>query len=571
MTWKVPGQNYVRRYNYTYDRMNRLTEGVYSHLPVLNPHPGIINSTGEEMLATGESSPLSLIPVIDAPGDLIGPININAADQYTERIAYDKNSNITSLERYGMNNQRHYGLIDSLVITRDGNQLKTIEDYAEKDLTYTGASDFFDSSTYDTEYYYNANGALESDINRDIDLIQYDDLGNTRCIYYFGHNQIEYVYAADGTKLRTIHRPASSTALTDSIDYVGNLILKNGQPSMYLFDGGYATFDQNGAVDGWHYYIQDYLGNNRMVVNKNGTVEQVTHYYPYGGVIGDISTNESLQAYKFEGKELDRTFGLDNYDIHARQYFAMMPSWDRIDPLAEDTPQFSPYSYCMGDPVNLGDYNGKNAEITINGTSITINMAIVLYGPWATNEVRDRFQNLFNETWGKQKSITYNGQDYSIDWHVTITTKEKVTTKEWNKGNEDGYHNYLEIVNNDPYDTQRASHVTNNYYGQINKNKYWSESGWNEAGDFPHEFGHLLGLKDHYQYENASGDNPVPKVEPGWEGEMMSSPAGEGNVTNKTLLPILGPLINQYNSTLINRLYLFGLKYYIKHNHNTEQ
>ena len=299
MTWRVPDQNYERRYDYTYDGMNRLTEGAYSHLPVLNPHPGIISSIEEEILSTGESSPLSLIPVINTSGDLVGPISINAADQYTERLAYDKNSNITSLKRYGMNNQRHYGLIDSLVITRNGNQLKTIEDHAEKHLTYTGASDFYDGYTYNTEYYYDANGALESDINRDIDLIQYDALGNTRCIYYFGQNQIEYIYAADGTKLRTIHRPASSSALTDSIDYIGNLILKNGQPSMYIFDGGYASFGTNDAVNGWHYYIQDYMGNNRMVVNSNGTIEQVTHYYPYGGVIGDISTNENVQKYKF--------------------------------------------------------------------------------------------------------------------------------------------------------------------------------------------------------------------------------------------------------------------------------
>ncbi|MBO7637127.1 MAG: hypothetical protein J6S89_11190 [Paludibacteraceae bacterium] len=135
--------------------------------------------------------------------------------------------------------------------------------------------------------------------------------------------------------------------------------MKNGQPSMYLFDGGYASFNANGVVDGWHYYIQDYMGNNRMVVNKNGTVEQVTHYYPYGGVIGDISTNESVQKYKFEGKELDRTFGLDNYDIHARQYFAMAPMWDRLDPLAEKFYSISPYLYCGGDPINYGDYNGR--------------------------------------------------------------------------------------------------------------------------------------------------------------------------------------------------------------------
>ena len=114
------------------------------------------------------------------------------------------------------------------------------------------------------------------------------------------------------------------------------------------------------------------------------------NYYPYGGVIGDISTNENVQKYKLfhyipreqarsegprshqkeidnllarrrafrRGVELDRTFGLDNYDIHARQYFAMMPSWDRIDPLVEKYYGISPYAYCGGDPVNLGDYDG---------------------------------------------------------------------------------------------------------------------------------------------------------------------------------------------------------------------
>ena len=240
-----------------------------------------------------------------------------------------------------------------------------------------------DTCTYSNEYSYNANGALDHDLNRDIDMILYDDLGNTRQIFYFDHEQIEYIYSADGTKLRAIYRPAASSALTDSTDYVGSLILKNGQPSMYMFDGGFVTFNSNGAIGSsrMHYYIRDYMGNNRMVVNRSGTTEQITHYYPYGGVIGDISTNESLQKYKFEGPrshqkeidnllarrrafrrgvELDRTFGLDIYDIHARQYFAMMPSWDRIDPLAEKSPGIRPYAYCEGDPINFGDFNGKD-------------------------------------------------------------------------------------------------------------------------------------------------------------------------------------------------------------------
>ncbi len=160
--------------------------------------------------------------------------------------------------------------------------------------------------------------------------------------------------------------------------------VKNGKPSMYLFEGGYASFNANGAVNGWHYYIQDYMANHRLLVNKNGTKEPVTHYYPYGGVIGDISTNENVQKYKFEGKELDRTFGLDNYDIHARQYFAMMPSWDRIDQLAKKYYGISPYAYCGGDPVNFGDYDGMDKyALTVSGHIIGLekdnSQKVILY------------------------------------------------------------------------------------------------------------------------------------------------------------------------------------------------
>ena len=284
---------------------------------------------------------------------------------------------------------------------------------------------------------------MESDLNRDIDLIQYDDLGNARCIYYFEHDQIEYIYAADGTKLRTIHRPASSSALIDSIDYIGNLILKNGQPSMYLFDGGYATFNQSGAVNGWHYYIQDYMGNNRMVVNKNGTVEQITHYYPYGGVIGDISTNENVQKYKFEGKELDRTFGLDNYDIHARQYFAMMPSWDRIDPLAEKYYGISPYVYCEGNPVNFIDPTGCSTQVVM----IDSTRYMVVDG-----NLDDNDRNIYVVAWNNDGKLERTGQ--VIGQSATMWSFYNSDSNSWEQGSvidlsDDSANSFMEKIQND--------------------------------------------------------------------------------------------------------------------------
>ncbi|MBR5715521.1 MAG: hypothetical protein IKX59_02980, partial [Bacteroidales bacterium] len=271
---------------------------------------------------------------------------------------YDKNSNVSDVARYGMNNLRGYGVIDSLEITRSGNQLVAIEDHAEKNLTYTGASDFVDGTNIPQEYTYDGNGRLTMDTNRGIGSITYDQCNNPQAIAFSGTNGIDYVYAPDGTRLRTVHvlSGIGGSVTRDTTDYLGNLVMRDSHLGMYRFDGGYVSFS-NDTIDGWHLYISDYMGNNRLVV-RDSIIEQITHYYPYGGVIGDISTNENVQKYKFEGKELDRTFGLDNYDIHARQYFAMAPTWDRIDPMTEDNPQFSPYSYCMGDPVNLGDYNG---------------------------------------------------------------------------------------------------------------------------------------------------------------------------------------------------------------------
>lgn len=176
-----------------------------------------------------------------------------------------------------------------------------------------------------------------------------------------GGKKTGYIYASDGRKLRTTHRQGTRPLMTT--DYAGPFEFRDGVISRVNFSGGYFDYDPADAQWSCHYYVTDYQSSHRMVVNREAapgdSPEQVTHYYPYGGVIGDISTNETLQRNKFEGKELDRTFGLDNYDIHTRNYFAMLPTWDRPDSKAEDYYGISPYVYCGGNPVNLGDYDGR--------------------------------------------------------------------------------------------------------------------------------------------------------------------------------------------------------------------
>ena len=42
-----------------------------------------------------------------------------------------------------------------------------------------------------------------------------------------------------------------------------------------------------------------YLGNNRITVSlADGSIEEVNHYYPFGGLMGD-SRNATAQPYKY--------------------------------------------------------------------------------------------------------------------------------------------------------------------------------------------------------------------------------------------------------------------------------
>ena len=111
----------------------------------------------------------------------------------------------------------------------------------------------------------------------------------------------------------------------------------------------------------YHYYTQDHLGNNRVVVGENGIVKQVTNYYPFGGVFSTTAYNsgDDLQPYKYNGKELDRTHGLDWYDYGARNYDAFLPMFTSLDPLCEKYYHISPYVYCANNPMRFIDPDGR--------------------------------------------------------------------------------------------------------------------------------------------------------------------------------------------------------------------
>ncbi len=202
----------------------------------------------------------------------------------------------------------------------------------------------------DNEYAYDANGNLTQDLNKGIEDIQYNCLNLPRLVKFKDQSTITYTYAADGTKLRVEHKIGNSTTRTT---YCSNVIYEGGTAKCLLTEEGYVSLDDRE----YHYYLKDHQGNNRVLVNKNGGVEEINHYYPFGGI---FASEENVQPYKYNGKELDTKKGLNWYDYGARQYDAALGIFTTVDPSSEKYYPTSPYVYCGGDPINRIDPTGAD-------------------------------------------------------------------------------------------------------------------------------------------------------------------------------------------------------------------
>ena len=329
MTWKAGNESTIRGYKFTYDGLSRLMNATY--------------------------------------GETAG-INTNT-NRFSENVtAYDKNGNIKTLQRYGQTAASSYGLIDNLTFTLGGNQLSRVDDAAAASA-YNGGFEFKDGVKQANEYTYDSNGNLTKDLNKGISTITYNVLNLPNMVTFSDGSTIAYTYGADGTKLKTVHKTGSTTTTTD---YCGNVVYENGVQKLLLTEEGYVTLS-----DGkYHYYLKDHQGNNRVVINQSGTVEEANHYYPFGGV---FASSGNVQPYKYNGKEYDSKKGLNWYDYGARHYDAVLGRFTTNDRFAEKYYSMSPYQYGANSPVGNIDVNGDSIIIKPNANGI-IDQIKVLFG-----------------------------------------------------------------------------------------------------------------------------------------------------------------------------------------------
>ena len=203
---------------------------------------------------------------------------------------------------------------------------------------------------------------LTKDSNKNISNITYNVLNLPQQVTFSDGSTITYSYAADGTKLRTVH---VINGTTTQKDYCGNVVYENGVQKLLLTEEGYV--DLTASIPTYYYYLKDHQGNNRVVVNSSGTVSETSHYYPFGGV---FASSGNVQPYKYNGKELDIKKGLNWYDYGARHYEATLGRWFAVDPLAEEMSSWSPYAYCFNNPINYVDEDGEFPWAALVGSAI---------------------------------------------------------------------------------------------------------------------------------------------------------------------------------------------------------
>jgi RHS repeat-associated protein len=260
MLWRSTGDDQLRKYDFTYDAVNRLTGADFNQLTNNN----FSKAAGIDFSVSG--------------------------------LNYDANGNILNM------NQRGWKVggsqtIDSLLYTYISNSNRLLNVLDRKNDTATRLGDFRSSKAYMTalsnsktisaaDYNYDANGNMYMDNNKDIGNIHYNYLNLPDSITVTSKGNIKYVYDAAGNKLKKITTEGSK--VTTTLYLVGNYV--NDTLQFLSQEEGRIRYNVPDSSLAYDYFIKDHLGNVRMVL----TEQQQTNAYPVASLETTPLSNEKL-------------------------------------------------------------------------------------------------------------------------------------------------------------------------------------------------------------------------------------------------------------------------------------
>ncbi len=273
------------------------------------------------------------------------------ADNYTEKLTYDDIGRVQTLERYAGKGLK----IDDLVYTYIGAHLQEIHDVG------TPASIPVGSTTY--SYDFNGNMTFESSTQ-----IAYNPLDLPQQIRRLGGRSLKNTYTADGRKL-IVDAQYTKGGYEAYRSYSGNLVFDmNDNLDYIVIPEGRILYNADDSTFTFEYHLRDHLGNVRVAFVPEKGVVQENAYYPFGGEIDDFSYSSNgwvENKLRYNSKELLGEYDLGWYDYGSRYYNPMLGMFMSVDPQAYRGYSWSPYAYCLNNPMFYVDPDGEWVHIVI--------------------------------------------------------------------------------------------------------------------------------------------------------------------------------------------------------------
>jgi RHS repeat-associated protein len=142
-------------------------------------------------------------------------------------------------------------------------------------------------------------------------------------------------------------------------------------------NGGYGYSGTGTFAEDRYFYHHDHLGSSSYLTNQLGNITQHVEYIPFGEVFVEERNDKWNTPYLFNGKELDEETGL--YYYGARYLDQKLSIWLSVDPLAEHSPDKTPYHYCSNNPINRTYPNGMCDDPNCPHSKLTGSNNLLVY------------------------------------------------------------------------------------------------------------------------------------------------------------------------------------------------
>lgn len=343
---------------------------------------------------------------------------------YDETCSYDANGNILGLMRFGNTG----GQIDYLNYTYYGNRISTISDF----IGDVPLVEDYPGNTNAVYFSYDANRNMIYEPSKGI-TISYNLLNLPKELNFGSNKKINYFYNFDGEKQRQV---VENNGTLTKVDYCGPFVYEtaSGVRSLKFFTTSEGRALKNGSIWDFEYNLKDHLGNVRTVIRKGSDglaeVVQEKHYYAFGLEMSPLSRGSSTNKYLYNGKEYQNDLGLGWYDYGARFYDPAIGRWHSVDPLAEVSRRWSPYTYCYNNPMGFIDPDGMavykyKIDINSSGAWVETDKSYSTDNP---DEIAKFFLNLFGIGPGNQPENAEQAHEQSNARQALSNVGDKIET-----------------------------------------------------------------------------------------------------------------------------------------------